>query len=327
MKALVKQSFTLSIFFFLLLFLSGRTGLLLHEFAGHTFSWHLLGGNISEFRLFLFGGGRVHYEWTPAVANLPEASILFVQLSGISVELATGLLLGWLAQSVNASRPINALLIATASLLLVHSFFYLFVCAYYGYGDGVLLFKGLQGNVRLGFLFIAFSSTIGAAFLVSFFFSPVVRSWLAERNPKKQLVVVVLSGLVAVLLHGTFTLGEQIWMKDTVYAGIKTPEKVRWKEKELQQFILHYKQEQGREPEKDEIAFVAKELEKKYSQFPIELPLGGSVLAALILGFHYSRERNPDRAFPVTLKENALLGSVSVLAAILILLLNRRIFL
>ena len=71
-----------------------------------------------------------------------------------------------------------------------------------------------------------------------------IRENMAERNPKSQIVVVALSGMIAVLFQGALTMGERIWVKDDVYAGIKTPEHVRLKREELAQFIHHYSEEQ-----------------------------------------------------------------------------------
>jgi hypothetical protein len=323
MNKSLQQTVRLSIFFFLLLFLSGRIGLLLHEFAGHALSWRILGGNLSEFRLFLFGGGWVRYEWPLYAEALPVASMLFIQLTGIGVELVVGGLFALLALFIRTNCALNALLIATASVLVVHSFFYLFVCTYYGSGDGSLLYKGIQGTMRTGFLILTFGLTVGGAFLVSYGFSPVVRNWVVERSHKKKIVVIVLSGLFAVLLHAVLTLGEKKLIQDEVYAGIKTPENVRLKKEELSQFITTYMQEQGRVPDPEEMAIAARALEEKYGQFPIEISLGIAAFSALITGFILSQNRVLDRPGPVSLKDNAVLGCVSVLTAMLICLLNR----
>lgn len=46
MNSFIKQNIRFSLFFFFLLFLSGRIGLFLYEFAGHAFSWRLIGGRM-----------------------------------------------------------------------------------------------------------------------------------------------------------------------------------------------------------------------------------------------------------------------------------------
>lgn len=124
MMSFLKQSIKLTLFFFFLLFLSGRIGLFLHEFAGHALFWRLVGGKLAGFSLFIFGGGWVHYGDTPSIVNLSVSSQLFVDLSGIAVEMATGLLLAMLSIFSKTNRSISGLFAATSSVLIVHSLFY-----------------------------------------------------------------------------------------------------------------------------------------------------------------------------------------------------------
>jgi uncharacterized integral membrane protein len=322
-KEVLRQHFKLSLFFFLLLFLAGRIGLFLHEFAGHALFWRLIGGRLTEFSLFVFGGGWVHYGWTPSTADASVFSLRLVELSGLTVELVAGVLLAVFAIIWNTNRSIRGLFAAASSVLIVHSLFYLVISTYYGCGDGRGLFAVLQGGIRQAFLFLTFCLTVAGAFLVSYAFSPAVRSWGGDCSSKKRVLVIVVCAFAAALLHGTLTIGEQIVVKDEVYAEIKTPENVRLKEEELSEYISAYTEEHGREPDQKNVGVVENELEQKYWQFPIEIPLGIAVLAAFIGGFFLPGRRDHDEPSPVAWKDIALLGCFSVSTVVLILVLNR----
>lgn len=323
MRNLLKQSLWLSLFFFLLLFLSGRIGLFLHEFAGHALVWRLLGGKLAGFSLFLFGGGIVHFDSSPASVDLSISSLLVVDLSGMGIELLTGALLAVLAILLNINRTMKALLVSASSVLIVHSLFYLVLCAYYGSGDGRLLSSLLHGTIRQAFLFVAFGLTIAGSFVVSYTFSPAVRSWVIGCSFKKRILVIGLSVFCAGLLHATLTVGERTMVKDKKYEGMKTSQNDRFKEEELSKFITAYMKEHGREPDEEQIALVENELEKKYHQFPIEIPLGIAIATAFIAGFFLSKRRDYDSPNPMVWKDIVLLSGPSGLLAVLILVANR----
>jgi hypothetical protein len=323
MNSFIKQNIRFSLFFFFLLFLSGRIGLFLHEFAGHAFSWRLIGGKLTEYSLFVFGGGWVTYGWTPSTANASRLSLLFVELSGMAVELLSGAFLAVLAIFWNIPRFIRALFAAASSVLIVHSLFYLVMCTYYGSGDGAVLFTVLRGGVRQAFLFFTFGLTVAGAFLVSYAFSPALRSWTLDGSSKKHAPVIVLCAFAAALLHGLLTVGEQIVAKDKVYARIKTSENVRLKEEELSRFIADYWEKHGRIPGRERTVVVENELEQKYRQFPIEIPLGIAAAAAFIAGFFFPGRRDCTEPDPVVWKDIGLLGGFAVLAVALILIVNR----
>ena len=135
--------------------------------------------------------------------------------------------------------------------------------------------------------------------------------------------MIVLCAFAAILLHGTITVGEQILIKDKIYIELKTSENARLKKKELLEFIADYTEKHGIEPNPKHVAVVKNELEQKYRQFPIEIPLGIAIIAAFIAGFFLSRRRNGDEPSPVVWKDIALLSCFSVMAAALILILNR----
>ena len=323
MKDFIQENLKLSLFLFFLLFLSGRIGLLIHEFAGHALSWQLLGGKLESFKLFLFGGGRVHFGWTAKVDTLRPVSFLFVKLSGVISEFLIGSLLAFMAIAFKTNRLTNALLSVTSGVLIVHSFFYLLIGAYDGSGDGGIIFNTLHGNARHAFLIVTFLFTVGGAFLVSFLFSPVVKSWTKNSHSKHPLFLIVLSVSVAVILHGTLTVVEQTMFKDSVYAEMKTSANDRLMEKSLSEFIETFAEKHGRTATPEEIDAARKELEMKYRQFNLEIPAGVAVFVAFLAGYLLSGNRKHNGSNPVTWKDNYILGSASLITAALIVTLNQ----
>lgn len=314
--------FTLVCFF--LLFLAGRIGMLLHEFGGHALAWRLLGGKVVDFKLFVFGGGWLYGHRPLAAADSSALSLLMVQLSGIAVELIVGTPLALLAVSRITLRTTRRLAAATSGVLIVHAFFYLVLCAYYGSGDGAALSRILQhGRIREAFLVATVGLTIWAAFMVSYLFSPAIRSWAGGCRRRRGLALIVLGVFSAASLHAVLTAGERIVMKDRTYAEIKTPVNVRLKEKVLAGLVSNYRKRYGREPDQDRIATERAALEAEYGQFPIQIPLAAAVLTALTAGFFFSKRNNHTEGDPITWKDVGWLGGLSAFAVVLILFLNR----
>ena len=313
----------LSLFFFFLLFLAGRIGLFLHEFAGHALAWCLMGGKLSGFRLFLFGGGRVQYSYTHNLSNLSVMQELTVQLSGIAVELAVGIILTIMAVFWIITRQIRALLVSAASVLIVHALFYLTVSTYYGSGDGHLVFTILQGGVRQTFLFLTFGMTLAAAFLISYQFSPMIKSWLESDSPKQKTWMIMIGACIAVLLHGMLTMGERIVVNDTVYASVKTSENERLKKAALSKYIADYMEKYGAQPDNEQIQNLKKELKQKYWQYPLDIFLGIGIVIASLFGYFKSQHNEYQDSKPIIWKDIFSLGSASILVAGLILILNR----
>jgi len=313
----------LSLFFFFLLFLAGRIGLFLHEFGGHALAWRLMGGELSGFRLFLFGGGRVQYSHTDSLPDLSVIQELTVQLSGIAVELVVGIILLILAIFWSTSRSVRALLVSATGVLMVHALFYLTVGTYYGSGDGQLLFSLLQGGLRQAFLILTFGMTLAAAFLISYQFSPVVKSWLENDASKQRRSLTILCACIAVLFHAMLTMGERIVVNDTVYASVKATENERLKKAALSKYIADYMEKYGAQPDNEQMQNLKKELKKKYWQFPLDIFLGIGLVIASLFGYFKSKHDAYHDSGPITWKDIICLGSTSIMAIGLILVLNQ----
>jgi len=318
-----KKVIKLSLFFFFLLFLAGRIGLFLHEFAGHALAWHVMGGRLAGFRLFIFGGGRVQYDQMHRLSNLSLTQQLTIQLSGIVVELAVGIILAVLVIFLSTTRSIKALLVSLAGVLIVHALFYLTVGTYYGSGDGHLLFNLFQEGVRRNFLIFTSTMAFGAAFLISYQFSPIIKSWLEDGYINRGKWIILCCACIAVLFHTMLTIGERILVNDTGYARIKTSENERLKAAELSKFIAAYIEKYGTQPDNEQIQNLKKELKKKFWQFPLDIFLGIGIVVVSLFGFFKSRHDAYQDSDPITWKDVFCLGSTSMVVAGLILVLNQ----
>lgn len=319
----ITKSIKLSLFFFWLLFLSGRVGLFLHEFAGHALLCKLMGGRFAGFSLFVFGGGRVQCDQAPAAAHQAAFSVLAFDLSGIAVELAVGVLLAMVLIYSKARRPFRLLLASTSSVLIVHALFYLTISAYYGSGDGHHLFAILKGFYRPLFISLTFGLAVASAFLVACAFAPTAKSWVAGDSPKRSKLTILVCAFCAAMLHGALTVGEQIVSHDNAYKEIKRPESVKLKQKKISEFVAGYTQEHGKVPDLALLSNVKDELEQKYWQFPIEFPLGIAIALAFVSGFLFSKPRDNENTYPVRWRHVVFLGGFSIVVAIVILIMNR----
>ncbi len=256
-------------------------------------------------------------------SNLSVTNQLAVHLSGIAVELAVGIVLAVMAIFLSKRRSFRALLAFAAGVLIVHSLFYLTLGTYYGSGDGHLLYTLLQGGIRQNFLILTTVLIFSATFLISYQFSPMVKSWVLTEYSTKRMFVIILCASIAVLFHAMLTFGERFVVNDTVYAKMKTSENERLKEAELAKFIADYLEEHDEQPDQEQLRNQAKALEKKYWQFPLEIFLGMGIVAATLFGYIKSKRKEHEDSNPITWKDIFHLGSPSILVATLILILNR----
>ena len=99
-KGELRQWARLCAVFFLTGLIASRLTLVLHELVGHGGMAALMGSRMVGYRLFLFGGGWVTYEWGPEKS---AAASIAVSLTGIALELAVAAVALVLARSVQAN--------------------------------------------------------------------------------------------------------------------------------------------------------------------------------------------------------------------------------
>lgn len=313
-----------ALFFFFLLFLAGRFGLIVHEFLGHGLAATLLAGGVTSFRLFPFGGGMIGWRY-PETDGFAEALTphLLIHLGGIAAELAVGLILLSAVRFRRFNSVLAGLGMATSALLIIHGLFYLATGVFHGGGDGRLLFQRLDREARLLLLFFAVLSVPVSAFFLSLCLSPALKARLPEgASPAEGARLLLLSGILAILLHAALTSGERRLAEDARYTFIKAPQHRVLAQKALERAIDLYTARHGRPPDERLFGRMKARLRRKYRKLPIEIPLSLAVGVALMLGYAFSPKGRAMRDKCVAWEEVRMLALASGLAVVVILALN-----
>jgi len=300
----------LSPFLFFLLFIAGRLGLITHEFIGHGIPCYAFGGEIGEFRLFLFGGGWINYSIQEVIHSKGLFPAIIVQISGVLSEIVIGSALIFLIRFLKV-RLVRAIIISLILILFVHASYYFTISMYYGTGDGSPLYFFLNEPTRLLFVALMSMLTVSIAYVLSLKYSPFIRTWVILEKKKDYIIVFCLSALIAGLFHGTLTIGEQYFSRDKHYASLKTPENVVQKEIALANQLDDYRKTFNKDPSPEYINKIEEELDKIYYQFPIEIPLGLAIAAGLVMGFICSTKKSNLPNDSIQFQDNIVLGVLS----------------
>ncbi|MCA9522694.1 MAG: hypothetical protein KC609_17075, partial [Myxococcales bacterium] len=124
--------------------LISRVALILHEFVGHGALALAFGGEITDYHLFLFGGGWIDFR-NPGFALWQRLSIA---LGGIALQLLLAGLTLLIARRRAEGSLSRFFWLGCTAALAVQALSYLADGTNYGYGDGRLLFR-LLGRDRV----------------------------------------------------------------------------------------------------------------------------------------------------------------------------------
>ncbi|HEY1554945.1 MAG TPA: hypothetical protein VGF94_08940 [Kofleriaceae bacterium] len=250
-----------------------RFGLVLHEVVGHGGTALALGGRIYAIKLFYFAGGWVGY----ALDDAPPAAHLAANLGGIAIELIAAAAL-WLALRRRASLGARFVR-AIAAGLAVHATWYLAAGTWYGFGDGLALYRVL-GDARYPVAIAAALAGAAAGFAAAReAFAAIVRA-----APGKRWIIAV---AVALAANGAAIGGELYVRHDAAYRAMMMSERDRTIGRELGHF------RSGRpEASADELDAERRRLEGEHpAPFPFAPVFGAITLAAIVLGCRASLRR------------------------------------
>src|SRR5580692_2579173 len=107
---------------------TSRLGLVAHELGGHGGMALLLGGEVTQVKLFWFAGGWIRYR-----IDTGEAGLLAITVAGMAVEVVIGGIL-WL--TVRGGTLGARLVRGAGGALVIHATWYFATGAWHGYGDG-----------------------------------------------------------------------------------------------------------------------------------------------------------------------------------------------
>lgn len=223
---------------FLIALLCSRLSLVLHELVGHGLAVRLAGGEVTQVRLFWFGGGFIGYRDLEAAS---PAALHAIAVGGIAVELAVAALALVALRRARVGRVAGLALWILATVDLLHAGLYLAGGTFHGYGDGQLLHAAL-GAGRVPFAVAVGLSTVGAAYPLGRALGRRAASWVAVRGWRRAaLLALALVGAGA--SHAALTWGELALRDDRTYATIKAPEVDRQVARELAEEIAEAERE------------------------------------------------------------------------------------
>jgi hypothetical protein len=263
------------------LFIS-RAGLVLHEMGGHAALALAFGGKVTDYHLFWFGGGRVHYELAA-----PSASSTFViHMGGIASEVLVG------AAACCALRfakhgLARFLLFTLGASFVLHGLFYLVEGTHYGYGDtrGLHLVLGSQRP----WLVVPGTFALGALALVAGGgFARFVEGWLGPHARRERAAVFAAVVAVAGGVHYGLTRAEAALTSDETYARIFRAEAHDRAQAEAKRELGQRDQERRARGEpalsEGDRARLLEELAARHRPFPLRPLLWGVIVACLVAG-------------------------------------------
>lgn len=259
--------------------ITSRAVLLIHEFAGHAGAALLVGADVTDHRLFLFGGGWVRYAVAGSFSTGEE---VFVSLAGVGLELVVGVIaLAWSRCRApgSASRIAG---IAVAGIVLVHVGFYLATGTHHGFGDGRVLHR-ILGPARAPAIALFGSFAVGAGLWLGVALGRNAGESLGTRTRLGRVAAISAAALLATAAHAGLTLGERAVVADSTYAEIMRSESHRSARADVS-FEAARRRAEGRPMSEDEAIRRMRDLESERRRFPLRPPLALLIAAAILVG-------------------------------------------
>lgn len=269
----------LALLFLALGLITSRLSLILHEFVGHGLVAVLQGGVVTDFQLYLFGGGWIRYQ-LPQITALQEQ---LISLGGIALELLVGAVLLLLSRRLRRPGLLWFGLVSFGFCNVIHGLIYLVDGTHYGFGDGhglhVLLAQRRWLVVLPGSILLVLASGYFAQQLTG-----TVSIW-SRLDPSRAVVALLIGVTLALSAHGALMLAERALRRDQDarrYARMMAVHKgVRWRiEAELRKRAQLARARTGQPPRPHEIRRWRTELAARHPVFPLRVVLLVSVLLA-----------------------------------------------
>lgn len=301
---------------FLLIFLCGRIGLILHEYLGHGLAALLLGGELQSCRLFLFGGGWVE-------TNLNSDSCLphlIVALAGITVELITAFVLLFFSEKITI--PLYQMIATSlAAVLLVHGFYYLSTGIYYGSGDGAMLYSR-ESFYSLSAVCLFFIAASLSAFFLSRAHADALIRWLGITGARSPLLILTGASVMAVSFHFGLTFIELQTVPHDHFSSVMQPKYEARIAKELERQLKELAVKTDPRTAMNARENITSRLRKKHTPFPLEIPLVLSILLFMIAGYMLRRKACTPSC-SISIKDIHRMSLIILFLLGVILMLNR----
>ena len=199
----MKSTLVLAVRIFCLLLFCGRTGLLLHELAGHGLAALLLNCPIQACHISLFGGACVHY------SSPSHLDMLLITAAGVTSEWVLSLVCFRIFCWHRVSGNLRSVALALGLVLAIHPFFYMQDGLWYGYGDARILFP-TDTSQHTAWLSIALLPGMALLSLLLFKnYATDLLHWLKSGSANSTGLPGVLTAAgLAMSLHAGLTMGE-----------------------------------------------------------------------------------------------------------------------
>ncbi len=312
---MIRRVALLAAVFALVALATSRITLVAHELVGHGLLAVALGAHLVSYKLFLFGGGWVSYNWHGVPG---EGAALAVALGGIALEAVAGAAALALAPRCRG-RVARVGLLAVATILLLHAGFYLAAGTHHGFGDGRSVHEALGAWRPLLVVPVALAVVAGG-FLLASRLAREVSDWV-EGKPLARAGQIAAAAVLAAAAHGALTFGERLLTRDDNYARIMEHENVRLVARDLDRFAAQARLARGRPPTAEELAAARAKLEKEHRPFPLApllaVALGLACAAGVWRAVTRSSERASEARWRTALAPAAICACAVALVAIL----------
>lgn len=261
---------------------TSRLGLIAHELVGHGLIAVGLGGELTGWRLFAFGGGWVGFRPDPGDGQL---ALYLVQMGGIAVELVLAVACGLWARR---QRGVAQLALASAAWSLVlHAGWYLSAGTFHGFGDGWLLHHRM-GSARLAVVVPAAAAIIAGTYVAARRLTHALRGLTTATAPRRQLAIVAAALVLGIGGHAALTAGELQLRPDRNYRSTMRTAGQRAVDRDLAVEVARAEQA-GRPLDRPAVARIRRDLDRRHRQFPFGALLVGAMALAAITGAAGSR--------------------------------------
>jgi hypothetical protein len=296
----IREPLRLTVLLLAIALATSRLGLLAHELVGHGGATKLVGGRVSDVRLFWFAGGWIRYQ----LAGTPTTTaLLVIAMGGVAVEAVCGAAM-WLV--VRGDGLGRLLLRAIGAVLVMHATWYFATGAWHGFGDGQLLYREL-GNARYPVALLAGAITCAVGFAAARMIVGPLASVAGWRG-------LVIAALLAGGIHAGLAVGEVVLRADTTYTEVMQPERERAVDRDLARWAAYEATHGPITP--DARAAEHARLEQAHRTFPFAWLLAVCAVTAILAGARRSQRSEPIEITSRLLARASLCAAIAVAAVI-----------
>jgi hypothetical protein len=288
----------------LVMLLTSRVMLLVHEFVGHGLVAVLCGGHVTGWFLFLFAGGRVSYD----IEGLSVGQRLCVSLGGITLQLVLGTMAIVFARRRPAGSLFGYALLCAGAIAAGHGGVYLARGVHYGFGDGALLGWWLGGG-RWIVVLLASATTVAVAYAGGLGLAELPAS-LARGSAWRIAAVTVLLFAGAGLVHGALAWVEIHAFPDPAWVAVMEEAAAAEARAEVERRVAAARFRGETVPSTEEQQKMLDAIEREHRPWPLDPFLAVAVVGAFGAGlFRAARRRGRLDAHPPTWRS---IGGVAV---------------